>query len=69
MVAAPKIYGEDQAIVRSKGGLTDLSPKFHPVESRIRSSLLRDRTLDHPELEFPGLVMMAGWICHRTEAI
>ena len=47
----------------------DLSPKFHPAGGRIRSSLLRPRTLDHPGLEFPGSVMMAGWMCHHEQAM
>jgi len=47
----------------------DLSPRFHPVECGIRSSLLRSPTLDHAGLEFPGFVTMAGWVCHATKAM
>ena len=32
-------------------------------------TVLRLPTLDHAGLEFPGLVMMAGWGCHLTEAM
>ena len=45
------------------------SPSF--IRRLIESVLLliRTRTLDHPGLEFPGFIMMAGWMCHHERAM
>jgi hypothetical protein len=35
------------------------------VAVRVSEVLQRDRTLDHPKLEFCALLTMAGWLRHR----
>ena len=48
----------------------DLSPNFHPPISRVPVTLQRDRTLDHPELEFcasdhVGGLVAPTWFCSK----
>jgi endonuclease len=41
----------------------------HDIFFKVAPGVLRTRTLDHPGLEFPGFVMMAGWLCHHERAM
>jgi dTDP-glucose 4,6-dehydratase len=48
---------------------TNCSNNYGPYHFPEKLVLLRTRTLDDPGLEFPGLVMMAGWMCHHVRAM
>jgi hypothetical protein len=44
-------------------------PKAQLDQIAASIRVLRSRTLDHPGLEFPGFIMMAGWMCHHERAM
>ena len=50
-------------------GAEDLHPELPRLAAPLQRLVLRTRTLDHPGLEFPGFIMMAGWMCHHERAM